>query len=172
MSVPNDIAATRLILLGEESITDELLPQASIPNLAIAPIFALGYPRKESGKPQTVYAGHDWAGRLAAKDVRIVVVRPSGRIRSGGDESRAPWSRRRQDIEVYGRTEGEAAALLDLIEAFLKSVSNARAVMPDGTALVRDYTIEGGPLNFPDPVTEAPEAVGIYGASFIEAFVA
>lgn len=172
MSVPNDIATTRLILLGQSSITSLLLPQDSIPSLTVAPIFALGYPRKEAGKPLTGYTGHDWAALLQAKSVRIVVIRPSGRIRSGGDESRAPWSRRRQDIECYGRTEGDAMVLLDEVEAFLKSVSNARAVHSGGTALVRDYTVEGGPLQFPDPVTEAPEAVGIYGASFIETFVA
>ena len=172
MSVPNAIAAMRLILLGQSSITALLLPQASIPSLTTAPIFALGYPRKEAGKPATGYTGHDWAALLAAKSVRIVVIRPSGRVRSGGDESRAPWSRPRMDIECYGQTEGDAMVLLDTTEAFLKGLSNARAVLSGGTALIADVTIEGGPLLFPDPVTEAPEAVGIYGASFIEAYVA
>lgn len=172
MSVPNDIAATRQILLGASSVTSLLLPQTAIPNLATAPIFALAYPRKEVGAPQTGYTGHDWAALLNQKAVRIVVVRPSGRIASGGDQSRAPWSRRRQDIEVYGRTEGDAMVVLDAIEAFLKGASNARAVLSGGTALIRDFTVEGGPLQFPDPVTEAPEAVGTYGASFIEEFVA
>lgn len=172
MSVPNDIAATRTILLGESSITSLLLPQDSIPNLATAPIFALAYPRKVTGASDTGYTGHDWATLLNQQAVRIVVVRPSGRINSGADNSRAPWSRRRQDIECYGRTEGDALVLLDVIEAFLKSVSDERAVQTAGTALVRDYTVEGGPLLFPDPVTEAPEAVGTFGASFIEEFVA
>lgn len=172
MSVPNDIAATRAILLAESSVTSLLLPQTSLPNLATAPIFALAYPRKEEGAPQTGYTGHDWAALLNQKAVRLVVIRPSGRINSGADASYAPWSRRRQDIEVYGRTEGDALLVLDAIEAFLKSASNQRAVLPGGTALIRDYTIEGGPLQFPDPVTEAPEAVGTYGASFVEEFVA
>ena len=172
MSVPNDIAATRLILLGESSITDLLLPQDKLPSLTVAPIFALAYPRKVTGAPQTGYTGHDWAALLAQKAVRIVVIRPAGRIASGADESRAPWSRRRQDIEVYGPTEGDALVVLDAIEVFLKGASNERAVLSGGTALIRDYTVEGGPLQFPDPTTEAPEAVGTYGASFIEEFVA
>lgn len=172
MSVPNDIAATRSILLAQSSITDLLLPQDAIPNLTTAPIFALAYPRYVSGAAQTGYTGHDWAALLNQQAVRIVVIRPSGRINSGADSSRAPWSRRRQDIEVYGRTESDALVVLDAIEAFLKSVSNARAVLSGGTARIADYTVEGGPLQFPDPVTEAPEAVGTYGASFIEEFVA
>lgn len=172
MSVPNDIAATRTILLGQASITALLLPQDAIPNLTVAPIFALGYPRKVVGAPQTGYTGHDWAALLNQQAVHIVVVRPSGRINSGGDDSYAPWSRRRQDIEVYGRTAGEALVILAEIEAFLKSASNQRAVQSGGAALIRDYTVEGGPLQFDDPVTEAPEAVGTYGASLIEEFVA
>jgi hypothetical protein len=72
---------------------------------------------------------------------------------------------------AYGRSEFAAMRLLLTAEEFLKNLSQRRAVLPDGTALVYDVTVEGGPIPFPDPDTEAPVAVGIYAATVAEQFV-
>lgn len=172
MSRPNPYDATRRFLLGQGSVTSLLLPQASIPNLTVAPIFALRYPRQVAGQPQTSVLGHDWSALLHRQAVNLVLITPSGRVASGGDSTRAPWSRPRMDVQCFGRTEDEAMAIHLEIEAVLKALSNARAQLSTGTALIWDVTVEGGPLGFPDPETGAPEVVGIYAASFAEEFVA
>lgn len=172
MTVPDPYAAMRRILLDEASITSLLLPQAALPNLAIAPVFALGYPRFVSGAPQTGYTGHDWAALLNQKAIRMVLITASGRVQSGGDNSRAPWGRPRMDIQCYGRTESDAMAVHWAVYEFLKSLSNARAALTGSTALVYDCTVEGGPISFPDPDTDAPIVTGIYAASVAELSVA
>lgn len=168
----NPYDAMRRILLDEPSVTSMLLPQAALPSLATAPIFALRYPRKVTNAPLTGYTGHDFASLLNQKAIRMVLITASGRVASGGDITRAPWSRPRMDIQAYGRTESDAMEVLLAIESFLKALSNARAVLSNGTALFRDVTVEGGPLEFPDPDTDAPIATGIYAPSFIEVNVA
>lgn len=172
MSVPNDIAATRSILLAQASITDLLLPQDAIPSLAVAPIFALGYPRKVTGAPQTGYTGHDWAALLNQRAIEMVLITPAGRVHSGGDDSHAPWSRARLDVQVYGRTYGAASSVHWAIYEYLKALTRVRAVLDGDTALLHDVTVEGGPISFPDPDTEAPVMVGTYAASVAEEFVA
>jgi hypothetical protein len=172
MAHPNAYNAVRRILLGQTSVTDLLLPQGSLTGLTTAPIFALQYPRKVAGAPATGYTGHDWAALLGQQLIRMVLITPSGRVASGGDTTRAPWSRPRMDVQSFGRTDDDAMIVHLAIEAVLKDLSNARAVLSTGTVLIRDVTIEGGPLSFPDPDTEAPEVVGIYAASLIEEFVA
>lgn len=171
MTMPDPYHAWRRLLLDRSSITDLLLPQDSLPSLATAPIFAYGYPRKVAGDPATGYTGHDWAALLKARAVRMVLITPSGRVRSGGDTSRAAWSRPRADVQCYGRTESEAGQLRQAIEEYLKQVSRVRAVLSTGTALIHDVTVEGGPISFPDPETDAPVEVGIYAASVAEEFV-
>jgi len=170
--IPNVCNAIRRILLNQAGITTLLLPQTALAGLTIAPIFAFNYPRKVAGQPATGYTGHDWAALLNQKSIRLVLITPSGRVASGGDSSRAPWSRPRIDIQCYGRTEDDAMTVHLAIEAFLKELSNARAALTGGTALVHDVTVEGGPLLFPDPDTDAPIATGIYAASFAEQYVA
>lgn len=168
----NPYNAMRRVLLDESSITALLLPQSALPSLAIAPIFAGNYPRKVTNAPATGYTGHDWAVLLQQQAIRMILITPSGRIASGGDASRAPWGRPRMDIQCFGRTEDDAMTVHFAVERFLKALSNVRAALTGGTALIRDVTIEGGPIAFPDPTTEAPEAVGIYGVTFIEEAVA
>lgn len=170
--VVNAYNAVRRILLDTDEVVDELLPQDALPGLLTAPIFALRYPRLVPGQPQTGYAGHDWAALLHQQAIRMILITPSGRVPSGGDSTRAPWSRPRMDVQCFGRTEDEAIDLWLVVERVLKQVSNARAALSGGVVLVRDLTIEGGPIEFPDPDTEAPEAVGIVAASVIEEFVA
>lgn len=172
MAMPDPFAAMRQVLLGESSITSLLLPQAALPGLLVAPIFALGYPRKVAGQPATGYTGHDWAALFNQKAIRAILITSSGRVASGGDASRAPWSRPRMDLQFYGRTEADAMAVYLATEPVLKALSNRRAVLSGGTALLRDVTVEGGPLIFPDPETDAPIVTGIYAPSFIEEFVA
>jgi hypothetical protein len=172
VSMPNAYNAIRRILLGQTSVTTLLLPQTALTGLTTAPIFALEYPRKVAGAPSTGYTGHDWAALLTQRQIRMVLITPSGRVASGGDTTRAPWSRPRFDVQCFGRTDDDAMVVHLAVEAFLKGLSNARAVMSTGTALIRDVTTEGGPISFPDPETEAPEVVGIYAASLIEEFVA
>lgn len=169
---PDPYAAMRRILLNQASITGLLLPQTSLAGLTTAPIFALSYPRKVTGAPATGYTGHDWAALLNQKAIRMVLITASGRVTSGGDRSRAPWSRPRMDIQSFGRTPGDAMTVHLAVEAFLKALSDERAVLSGGSALIRDCTVEGGPLSFVDPDTDAPEVVGIYAASFVEQFVA
>ena len=171
--VADPYAAMRRILLAEPSITSRLLPQDALPNLATAPIFALGYPRKVADAPQTGYTGHDWNALLQARAIRMVLITASGRVGSGGDDSRAPWGRPRMDVQCYGRSEGDAMALHLVIEAFMKQLDNARAVITAGTARIADVTVDGGPIGpFPDPDTEAPIVTGIYAASAIGVTVA
>lgn len=172
MSVPDPFAAMRAILLGESSITDLLLPQTALPSLTVAPIFALNYPRKVVGDPQTGYTGHDWAALLNQKAVRLVLITSAGREPSGGDNSRVPFSRPRMDIQCYGRSESDAMTVHLTIEAFLKQLGQARAVLSGGTVRIADVTVSGGPLVFPDPDTDAPIVTGTYAASWIEEFVA
>lgn len=169
---PDPYKALRLVMLGEASITSLLLPQTALPTLATAPIFAYTYPRKVTGAPLTGYTGHDFASLLNQKLIRLVLITPSGRVQSGGDTTRAQWSRPRMDIQVYGRTESEAMDVHLAIEEFLKALSNERAVLSGGVALIRDVTVEGGPIEFPDPDTDAPIVTGIYAASFAEQYVA
>ena len=164
--------AMRRVLIDEDSIADLLLPQDALPSLSEPPVFAHQYPRHVAGAPATGYTGHDWAALLTQRAIRLVLITASGRVASGGDTTRAPWSRPRMDIQVYGRTEADAMAVHLAIEAFLKGLSNVRASLTGGVALIRDVTIEGGPIPFPDPDTEAPVVVGIYAASAIEEFVA
>lgn len=172
MTMPNAYNAIRAILLGQASITSLLLPQAALSGLATAPIFTGEYPRKVASAPATGYTGHDWATLLQQQQIRMVLITSSGRVASGGDSTRAPWSRPRMDIQCFGRTEDDAMIVHLAIEAYLKSLSNARATLTGGVAVIRDVTIEGGPISFPDPITECPEVVGIYAASAIEEYVA
>lgn len=172
MSVPEPFAAIRRVLLDEETITDLLLPQAALPSLATAPIFAYEYPRKVANAPATGYTGHDWAALLANRSIDLVLITPAGRVQSGGDSSRAPWSRARFDVQCYGRTYASAAAVHWAVYEYLKALSNARATLSDGTALVWDATVEGGLISFPDPQTECPVVVGTYAASVAEVAVA
>lgn len=172
MTMVNPYNAMRRVLLNQTSITALLLPQGALTGLATAPIFALSYPRKVTNAPATGYTGHDWAALLNQKAIRMVLITPSGRVASAADNSRAPWSRPRMDIQCYGRTEDDAMTVLLAVEEYLKALSNERAVLSTGTALIRDVTIEGGPLEFPDPDTDAPIATGIYAPSVIEAHVA
>lgn len=172
MAVPDPYAAMRRILLDEESLTDLLLPQSSLTGLTVAPIFALSYPRKVAGAPATGYTGHDWAALLNQRAIRMVLITASGRVASVGDNSRVPFSRPRMDIQCYGRSESDAMTVHLAIYGFLKDMANARASLTGSTALLYDVTIEGGPLAFVDPVTEAPEVVGIYAATAAELSVA
>lgn len=172
MAQPDPFATMRSILLGETSITSLLLPQTALPSLTVAPIFALSYPRKVAGAAQTGYTGHDWAALLQQQAIRLVLITAAGRIASVGDTTRVPYSRPRMDIQCFGRSESDAMTVYLAVDAFLKEMSNERAALSAGTSLIRDVTVEGGPLSFDDPTTEAPEIVGTYGASFIEAFVA
>lgn len=169
---PDPYHAMRRVLLNQASITNLLLPQDSIGSLATAPIFAYDYPRKVVAAAPTGYTGHDWVGLLKAKSVKLVLITPSGRVRSAGDESRVPFSRPRMDIQVYGRTDSEAAAVLWAIEDYLKQVGRVRAALTTGVALVHDVTVDGGPISFPDPDTDSPVMVGIYAASVAEVHVA
>lgn len=172
MTMPSPYNAIRRLLLGQVSITTLLLPQTPLAGLLTAPIFAGDYPRKAAGAPSSSLLGYDWAALLTQRSIRLVLITPSGRVASGGDSTRAPWHRPRFDVQCYGRTDEDAMTLHLAIEAYLKDLSNGRAILTAGTALVRDVTVEGGPISFPDPDTEAPEVVGIYAASFIEEFVA
>jgi hypothetical protein len=172
MTTPDPYHVMRVALLGEASVTGLLLPQASLPTLAVAPIFAYRYPRKVAGAPLTGSTGHDFADLLHRREVALVVIRPSGRVPSGGDTSRAQWSRPRMDIEVMARTDSQAMAIHLAIEAFLKALLSQRVTLAAGVALLYDVTVEGGPIDFDDPETEAPEVVGIYAASVAEVFVA
>ena len=172
MTVPEPFAAIRKVLLDEDTITDLLLPQAALPSLATAPIFAYEYPRKIANAPQTGYTGHDWAALLTARSIELVLITPAGRLGSGGDSSRAPWSRARFDVQCLGRTYSTAAAVHWAIYEYLKGLSNVRASLTGGTALVFDVTVEGGPISFPDPTVECPVVVGTYAASVAELAVA
>ena len=172
MSVPDPYNAMRRVMLNQAAITTLLLPQAALPSLATAPIFAGEYPRKVAGQAQTGYLGHDWAALLSQKAIRMVLITASGRVASGGDSSRAPWGRPRMDVQVYGRTASDAMSVLLEIQAVLKALGQARAVLSGGTALIYDVTVEGGPISFPDPDTDAPIATGIYAATFAEQYVA
>lgn len=171
MTVPEPFAAIRGVLLGEATVTDLLLPQDALPSLAIAPIFAYEYPRLDPSAPQTAYTGHDWAALLHQRAIEMVLITPAGRVGSDGDASRAPWSRPRFDVQTYGRTYAAAAAVHWAIYEYLKGLSNARAPLTSGTALVYDATVEGGLISFPDPETECPVLVGTYAASVAEQFV-
>lgn len=172
MSTPDPITAQRLLLLSEASVTALLLPQAALPSLATAPIFAYEYPRRRPGDALTGYTGHDWSALLHQRAIDLVLITPSGRIDSGGDSTRAPWSRVRFDVQTYGRTDVTASAVHWAIYEFLKEVSNRRAILSAGHAPIRDVTIEGGPISFPDPTTECPVMVGIYAATVVEEYVA
>lgn len=173
MTIPDPYSATRLLLLSDAGIAAAMLPQTALPGLATAPIFAHEWPRKVPNAPASGYTGHDFTALLQAKQIRLVLITASGRVQSGGDTTRAPWSRPRMDIQVYGRTATDAMLLHLQIEEFLKAVSNGRASMSGGViASLRDYTVEGGPIPFPDPDTDAPIVTGIYAASFAEVSVA
>lgn len=172
MSQPNAYNATAAVLRGAAPISALLKPQTALPNLVTVPVFALNYPRLDPAQPQTRLDGHDWATLLHQKVIRMILITPSGRVASGGDSTRAPWGRPRMDVQAFGRTDNDAMELLLEALAYLKQVSNAHAVLSGGTVRFGDYTIEGGPIEFPDPETEAPEAVGIVAASLIEEFVA
>src|SRR5690606_21030243 len=102
----------RRILLDEDSVTDLLLPQTALPSLVLPPIFAGNYPRKVAGASPTLYTGHDWHELLTNRAIRMVLITASGRLDSGGDSSRAPWSRPRMDIQCFGPTENDAMTVL------------------------------------------------------------
>lgn len=172
MSEPDAYNAIRRVLLGESSVTTLLLPQDSIPGLTEgAPIFAYEYPRKKTGAAATTYIGHDWAALLKARTVKLLQIAPSGRVPSGGDSSRALWSRPRFDLLSYAPTYSQAMQVLLTAEKYLKALSRVRAALTGGTALVHDVTVEGGPINFVDPDVDCPVVVGIYAASFAEEYV-
>lgn len=172
MTFPDPYNALRVWMLSRSAITSLLLPQTSLPSLAVAPIFAHEYPRKAAGAPLTVATGHDLTALLNQKSIRLVLITASGRLQSGGDSTRAPWSRPRMDVQVYGRTQADAMLVHLAIEEELKALSNARATLSGGVASIRDVTVEGGPIEFPDPDTDAPIVTGIYAASFAEQYVA
>jgi hypothetical protein len=171
VSVPDPYAALVKAMSAEDSITDLLLPQAALPGLTVPPIFALSYPRKEAGVPAGDVRSFDWTALLQARAIRMLLISPSGRVPSGGDTSRAPWSRPRFDVLSYGPTYSAASAAHWAVYAFLKDLSRVRAVLSSGTALIHDATVEGGPISFPDPDTDSPVMVGIYAASMAEEFV-
>lgn len=171
MTAPDPMHAIRRVLLDASSVTALLLPQAALPELTEAPIFAYEYPNKIAGQPRTNYLGHDWPALLKARQIELLLITPSGRVGSGGDTSRALWSRPRFDLQAYGRSYSRAAAVLRAAEQYLKALSRVRAVLDDGIALVHDATLEGGPIRFPDPDTDAPVVVGICAASIAEEFV-
>src|SRR5688500_16648690 len=164
MAIPNPYDAMRRVMLNQAAITSLLLPQTALAGLATAPIFSGEYPRKVTNAPATGYTGHDWAALLNQKLIRLVLITASGRVASGGDSSRAQWSRPRMDVQVYGRTASDAMSVLLEIEAVLKALGQARAALTAGTALIHDVTVEGRPISFPDPDTDAPIATGIYAA--------
>lgn len=168
MTVPDPLAAMRLLLLGETSVTSKLLPQTALPSLTTAPVFAYEYPRKKAGDPLTVYTGHDWAALLTNRAIELVLITAAGRVNSGGDSSRVPWARIRIDVQTYGRTYLAASAVHWAIYEYLKALGNVRATLSGGVASIRDVTIEAGPITFPDPVTECPVMVGTYAVSVIE----
>lgn len=168
MTVPDPIAAVRLLLLGESSVTSKLLPQSSLPSLATAPIFAYEYPRTVPNAPLTGYTGHDWAALLTNRAIELVLITAAGRINSGGDDSRVPWARVRLDVQTYGRTYMSASAVHWAIYEYLKGLGNVRATLSGGVAPIRDVTVEAGPISFPDPITECPVMVGTYAATVVE----
>jgi hypothetical protein len=173
VSEPDAYNAIRRVLLNETSVTTLLLPQASLTGLTEgAPIFAYEYPRKKVGAAATVYIGHDWAALLKALSVKLLLVSPSGRVPSGGDTSRALWSRPRFDLLSFAPTKSQAMQVLLTAEKYLKALSRVRATLTGGAALVHDVTIEGGPINFVDPDVACPVVVGIYAASIAEEWVA
>ena len=165
MATPNPYDAIRRLLLNETSVTSLLLPQAKLPSLAVAPIFAFEFPRKTAQQP------YDFAALLAQRTIKLLLVTPSGRVPSGGDTSRAPWHRPRFDLQSFAETYDEAMKVLAAAEAYLKDLSRDRAALTGGYALVHDVTIEGGPISFADPDTDCPVVVGIYAASVAEQFV-
>lgn len=166
MTFPDPYAAVRLALIGEPSVATLLLPQTSLPGLATPPVFALEYPRKTTEQP------HDYAALLKARSIKLLLISPSGRAGSPADDSRALWSRPRFDLLAYAQTFGEAARLHWAAYAYLKQLSRVRAATSTGIALIHDVTVEGGPVEFNDPDTDAPVVVGIYAMSVAEEFVA
>ena len=172
MNEPDAYNAIRRVLLDEETVTDLLLPQDALTGLTSPPIFGYEYPRQDPAAAATSYLGHDWAALLKARVVKLLVVSPSGRVPSGGDTSRALWSRPRFDLLSYAPTYSLAMQVLLTAEKYLKSLSRVRAQLTGGYALVHDVTVEGGPIRFVDPDVDCPVAVGIYAASFAEEWVA
>lgn len=164
--LPNAPNAIRRILLDESSVADLLDDQDALPGLAVPPIFAFEYPRKTAAQV------HDYAALLSQRAIRLLLVSPSGRVPSGGDSSRALWSRPRFDLLSYAPTYSIAMTVLLAAEKHLKALTRVRASLSDGTALVHDCTIEGGPISFADPDTDCPVVVGIYAASLAEEYVA
>lgn len=173
MTVPDPATLMRRVALDQASITTLLLPQTALPGLLTAPIFAYEYPRKVAGQPASGYSGHDWSDLLTRRLIELVLITPAGRVASAADQSRAQWSRFRFDVQTYGRTFVSAAAVHWAVYEYFKSLSNVRAVLGGGTALVHDVTVEAGPISFPDPDTDGcPVMVGTYAASVAEQFVA
>jgi hypothetical protein len=173
MTVPDAAVIGRLALLGESSVTSLLLPQAGLPSLASAPIFAYEYPRKVTGAPLTGYTGHDWVNLLKNRAIEMVLVTVSGRVNSSADTTRSPWGRVRLDVQTYGRTYLSAAAVHWAIFDYFKNLHRERVTLSGGTALIHDLTVEGGPISFPDPETDGcPVMVGMYAATVAEEYVA
>lgn len=102
---------------------------------------------------------------------KILLVRPSGRSPSVGDRSRALIGRPRFDLWAYGETEDEAFALLWAAHELLKELSRERVELADGDALLHDVVVEGGPLSFDDPDSDAPVALGVYSADIAEEYL-
>lgn len=171
MTVPDPMAAIRAAMLAESSITDLLLPQTTLAELTVAPIFVQAYPRRVAGAPATGYTGHDWSSLLHQRAIEMLLIMPTGRATSGGDTSRALWSRPRFDVMSYGRTFATAGALHWAAYEWLKDLFRVRATLSTGTALIHDVTVEGGPISFVDPDTDSPVMVGVYAASIAEEFV-
>lgn len=166
MSPPDGLFTVRRALLDESSITDTLLPQSALPGLAAAPIFAYEYPRKSASQP------HDYAALLASRAIRMLLLMPSGRRPSVGDRSRAPFGAPRFDLWSFGRTMSDATVAYWAAYEFLKELSRVRAVLSTGTALIHDVVIEGGPISFLDPDTDAPVVLGTYSVDLAEEYVA
>lgn len=133
-----------------------LLAQTGIANLTDDRVYAYQVPRAVTD-----------AGMSRA----ILLVRPSGRSPSVGDRSRALIGRPRFDVFSYGETADEAAVLHWLAYELLKDLSRARVALADGDALIHDVVVEGGPLHFNDPDSDAPVVVGVYSADIAEEFL-
>ena len=101
----------------------------------------------------------------------IILVRPSGRSPSVGDRSRALIGRPRFDLWHYGASVDEAGALYWLTYEWLKELSRVRVALTDGDALIHDAVVEGGPLHFDDPDSDAPVVMGVYSADVAEEYL-
>lgn len=163
---PDPLAIIRSALLGATTVTDVLLPQASLPSATTAPIFAYEYPRKSASQP------FDYAALLASRSIRLVLLMPAGRRPGQGDASYAPIQAPRFDVWSFGRSRGDATVAYWAVYAFFKNLSRVRAEISTGTTLLHDVVVEGGPLSFNDTDTDAPVVLGTFSADVSEEYLA